>query len=274
MAGSTTVTSSASNGRAPEGEIHAVIVAGSNGWFNYRHQADACHAYHVLRQHGVPPDNIILMMYDDVANHLTNPYRGKLFNKPDGEDVYKGVKIDYSNFLNVLKGNASGVVGGNGRVLKSKPNDRIFIFYSDHGGVGILAFPIGTLTVKQLNETMFWMYENYRYNQLVFYLEACHSGSMFDQTLTDSINAYAVTAAHRNESSWATYCNTGRLPCLGDEFSVSWMEDSDAVRTLPVTKLYRLLNVYFTSQPLLTPPTLLLNIPDLRNSCTCCVIPI
>ncbi|KHJ82774.1 peptidase C13 family protein [Oesophagostomum dentatum] len=180
-----------------------------------------------------------------------NPYPGKLFNKPNGEDVYKGVKIDYSgrsvtpqNFLNVLKGNASGIVGGNGRVLQSlynfwlavvfpycsKPNDRIFIFYSDHGGVGTLAFPIGTLTVKMLSEAMNWMYENKRYGQLVFYLEACYSGSMFDVTLSSSINAYAITAAHRNESSWATYCNTGKLPCLGDEFSVNWMEDSDVVR--------------------------------------------
>ncbi|KHJ93592.1 peptidase C13 family protein [Oesophagostomum dentatum] len=58
------------------------------------------------------------------------------------------------------------------------------------------------------------MYQNHRYSQLVFYIEACYT--------------YAVTAAHRNESSYATYCHTDmKLPCLGDEFSVNWMEDSD-----------------------------------------------
>ncbi len=29
------------------GKIWALLVAGSSGWYNYRHQADVCHAYHV-----------------------------------------------------------------------------------------------------------------------------------------------------------------------------------------------------------------------------------
>lgn len=47
----------------------AVLVAGSNGWFNYRHQADVCHAYQILHNHGIPDTNIIVMMYDDIANN-------------------------------------------------------------------------------------------------------------------------------------------------------------------------------------------------------------
>ena len=27
----------------------AVIVAGSNGFWNYRHQADACHSYQIMK---------------------------------------------------------------------------------------------------------------------------------------------------------------------------------------------------------------------------------
>lgn len=49
-------------------DIYAVVVAGSNGFYNYRHQTDACHAYHSLLQHGVKADNIILMSYNDVAD--------------------------------------------------------------------------------------------------------------------------------------------------------------------------------------------------------------
>lgn len=30
-------------------------------------QADVCHAYHVLKDHGVKEENIIVMMYDDIA---------------------------------------------------------------------------------------------------------------------------------------------------------------------------------------------------------------
>ncbi|CAJ0591770.1 unnamed protein product [Cylicocyclus nassatus] len=220
---------------APDGDVYALIVAGSDGWYNYRHQADACHAYHTLKNHGIPEENIVTMMYDDIAHNKQNPYPGKIFNRPHGEDVYKGVKIDYKgesvtpqNFLNILKGNASGVVGGNGRVIESNPNDRIFVFFTDHGGVGTIAFPDEMLTVKELNEALNWMHKHDRYSQLVFYLEACESGSMFEKTLKSNIDVYAVTAANGHESSWGTFCeNDMKLPCLGDLFSVNWMVDSD-----------------------------------------------
>ena len=77
--------------RRDQGRLWAVLVAASRGWDNYRHQADVCHAYQVLHGHGVPEDNIIVMMYDDIAYNQRNPYQGKIFNRPNGSDVYKGV---------------------------------------------------------------------------------------------------------------------------------------------------------------------------------------
>ncbi|CAB3397543.1 unnamed protein product [Caenorhabditis bovis] len=218
-----------------DGETFVVLVAGSNGWYNYRHQADVAHAYHTLKNHGIPDENMIVMMYDDVANHKMNPYKGKLFNKPHGKDLYKGLKIDYrgdsvtpDNFLNVIKGNSSGIRGGNGRVLNTNEDDRIFIYFTDHGAVGLISFPDEMLTVKQLNEALTWMHKNNRFSQLVFYLEACESGSMFEKVLKDDLNIYAITAANGHESSWGTFCeNDMNLPCLGDLFSVNWMSDSD-----------------------------------------------
>ena len=44
-------------------------VAGSNGFYNYRHQADICHSYHIVRSHGIAEENIVVMMYDDIANN-------------------------------------------------------------------------------------------------------------------------------------------------------------------------------------------------------------
>ncbi|MPD05519.1 Legumain [Portunus trituberculatus] len=32
-------------------------------------QADVCHAYQILHQHGVPDHRIIVMMYDDLAHN-------------------------------------------------------------------------------------------------------------------------------------------------------------------------------------------------------------
>lgn len=40
----------------------AVIVVGSKGYDNYRHHADACHAYSQLRSRGIPESQILLLM--------------------------------------------------------------------------------------------------------------------------------------------------------------------------------------------------------------------
>jgi len=57
---------------------------------------------------------------------------------------------------------------------------------------------------------------------------------MFEGILEKDLGIYAVTAANSSESSWGTYCGpddwVNGLPvgsCLGDLFSVNWMEDSD-----------------------------------------------
>lgn len=77
------------------------------------------------------------------------------------------------------------------------------------------------------------MFENNLYYELVFYLEACESGSMF-QKLPNNWRIYATSAASPYESSWAYYCSPDDIingkhigSCLGDHYSISWMEDTD-----------------------------------------------
>jgi legumain len=62
----------------------AVLVAGSNGYGNYRHQADICHSYQIMIKNGIPADQIITLAYDDIANNSENPFPGKMYNKPNG----------------------------------------------------------------------------------------------------------------------------------------------------------------------------------------------
>uniref|UniRef100_A0A158PJ10 legumain n=1 Tax=Angiostrongylus costaricensis TaxID=334426 RepID=A0A158PJ10_ANGCS len=222
----------------PQGTLYALLVAGSSGWWNYRHQANVAHAYQMLVKKGVPTENIIVMMYDDVASNPQNPFPGKLFNRPNGEDVHAGLVVDYAgdsvtsrNFINVLQGNSQNVTGGTGRVIVSQSTDRIFVYFADHGGAGVLGFPNDLLTKGALNRALQQMYYNKLYGQLVFYLESCESGSMFEGTLWKTLNIYAMTATNPYEQSFATYCdNHMGLPCLGDLFSVNWMDDSERVQ--------------------------------------------
>lgn len=217
-------------------KLWALLVAGSNAWYNYRHQADVCHAYQILHRHGIPDENIVVMMYDDLANNAQNPTKGIVINHPDGGDVYKGVPKDYvkelvtpENFLNVLLGNEAAMKGkGSGKVIKSGPNDHIFINFVDHGATGLLAFPQGELTVQELTKALKQLKDQKKYGKLVLYIEACESGSMFRDVLPDTMNIFATTASDYNESSYACYYDSKRNTYLGDLYSVNWMEDSDS----------------------------------------------
>lgn len=226
-------------GRVPGGEKKqnhwALLVAGSNGYYNYRHQADIAHAYQIMRKFGIPESNIVTMMYDDVANNRENPIKGTLINRPGGQDVYQGVVKDYvgkdvtpDNFIKVLTGNAAAMKGiGSGKVIASGPDDHVFVNFADHGGPGLIAFPDSVLHVAQLNKTIWQMHDQKQFHKMVMYIEACESGSMFDQTLPADINVMALTAANGSTSSYACYYDKTRRTYLGDLFSVKWMEDSD-----------------------------------------------
>jgi len=65
------------------------------------------------------------------------------------------------------------------------------------------------------------------YSKLVFYLEACESGSMFDGLLPNNINIYATTASDPDSSSYACYYDNKLQTYLGDVYSVNWLQDSD-----------------------------------------------
>jgi legumain len=73
------------------GKKWALLVAGSNTYDNYRHQADICHAYQILKRGGLKDENIIVFMYDDIAYNPKNPRPGVLINHPNGANVYDGV---------------------------------------------------------------------------------------------------------------------------------------------------------------------------------------
>ncbi len=232
---------------------YAVLVAGSKGFWNYRHQADTCHAYVSLVAKGFNPQNIIVFSYDDIANHSQNPFKGEIFNKPTydqpGKDVYSGCKIDYkggnvtsANFLKVLKGDAAGMEGiGSGKVLTSTKDDRVFLNFVDHGAVGLIAFPSDYLYASDLLSALEYMHTHDMYSELVFYLEACESGSVF-QKLPQNTKIWASSAASPDESSWGTYCapddkvnNVSIGSCLGDLYSVNWMEDTDSANVCQET---------------------------------------
>ncbi|KAF4691865.1 hypothetical protein FOZ60_014506 [Perkinsus olseni] len=216
-----------------------VLIAGSRGYDNYRHQAGLCHAYQILKRNGIPENQIITLSYNDVVNSWRNPYRGKLFNKPTGTapgvDVYQGCKVDYPG-RQVSKDNVKRVLTGDAgpfgrKVLNSTDNDYVFIYFVDHGGENHLELPREFIYKRELRSWLETMADKKMYKKLVFYVKACDSGSMFDG-LEPIPNQYYVTASRPYENSYATYCGSHNPMQMdgysGDLFSVNWMEDEDA----------------------------------------------
>jgi len=174
------------------------------------------------------------------AHSRANPFPGKLFNKPNGPDVYAGCKMSYKgkqvtgeNFLKVLKGDTSAP----GPVLKSTSKDRVFVYYADHGGSGILGVPSGAkggyLHAKDINNAIEALHQKGGYKELIFYVEACNSGSIF-QGLLKAPNAFAVTSSTAKQNSYFNYCPPGDKvngkdikSCLGGQLSNAWMHDAD-----------------------------------------------
>merc|ERR1712212_486403 len=61
---------------------------------------------------------------------------------------------------------------------------------------------------------------------LVFYLEACESGSMFEGILSNTTNVFATTAATADQPSDAFYYNDTLSTYMAGEYSIRWMQDS------------------------------------------------
>lgn len=206
----------------------AVLIAGSKGIINYRHQAGVCHAYQAIHNLGVPEEHIIVMMEDDIAYNSNNPWVfGKLFNSPaeeNGTDVYLGVPHDYTNGLVTLNNFRDVLLGremkvGSGKTLRSGPDDNVFVFYSGHGNFDLIGFPDGkTMSSGMLEQLLNVMSNNKQFKNLVFYLESCYSGSMFFR-MNIPPNVFVTTAAPVDASSYSG-CNG----CC-DAYSYVWISD-------------------------------------------------
>ena len=193
-----------------------VLVAGSTGYSNYRHQASVCHAYQVAHKFGVPDERIIVFMADDIAQSSQNPFPGAVYNYfyikgGVNVNVYPGVPHDYTgenatadNLVAVMTGNRPQ--GGSGKVLASKATDNVFFYYDDHGNTDIIAMPHGRVfyAVKDLKPILDTLSEKRMFKNLVMFVQACYSGSMFYRQDLPK-NVYVATSAPTDDSAYACW---------------------------------------------------------------------
>ncbi|KER20529.1 hypothetical protein T265_10942 [Opisthorchis viverrini] len=196
--------------------------------------ADVFHAYQIVRKNNVPAENIITFAYDDIANNPRNPFKGKVFHDYTHEDIYQGVEIDYrgkdvtrDNFVKVLKGDEK-LAANKKKVLKSGPDDNVFIFYSGHGLVSSMSLLAEELHAVELNDILAHIHSKKKYNKLVLYMAACFAGSMFRDILPPNMGIYVTTASKEDELSWSIFCEDKDFDiCLASEYAYVWIRDSE-----------------------------------------------
>jgi glycosylphosphatidylinositol transamidase (GPIT) subunit GPI8 len=72
----------------------------------------------------------------------------------------------------------------------------LFISHEGHGNSGIIEVNEEILTVKTLNKALKEANEKKLFKELVFYVVACHGGSLFDKQLDESGNSKLTSGHH------------------------------------------------------------------------------
>ena len=202
----------------------AVLICGSESWYNYRHQADLLYIYQNLKKNGFTDDDIILIMRDDIAHHAKNPDKGIISVSPQGENLYSDIQLDYradtlgvKDIEDILLGNKNSRLA---TVLQSTDTDNVLLYWSGHGTKGAFSWleTKEKFTAKQLGETVRKMYANKQYQSMLICAEPCYSGSVV-KAVEGVPLVLGITAADEHESSFADHFNPELGVWMCDRFS-------------------------------------------------------
>ncbi len=220
----------------------AVVVAGSDEWIYYRHQADALAMYQLLKRHGYDDDHIILIMEDNLAYNPNNLYQGVVKVTEDGENLYVDVDVDYklselspSDLKPIMLGQASDEFP---QVISSKSNDNVMFFWCGHGDSNLLVWGSNDyMTSSEIRDILDEMNEEDKYRKLFFALDACYSGS-FGEACEGLPGVVVLTSANASESSKADQKDEEMGIWLSNAFTRSFQETIDESSDILLSNLY------------------------------------
>jgi ABC-type branched-subunit amino acid transport system substrate-binding protein len=220
--------------RAPRRGLWALLVAGSSGWENYRHQADVLAQYQLLRKNGVPDNHIVLVAAGDLSGAPQNPTKGVIRYEVGGPNLANNVAVDYRlsdltarDLLDILAGRASNRLP---QVINSGPDDDVYVFFAGHGNNQ--GFYLGSngdiadsstgneiVTPDELAATAQDLSARGRYRHLLIAVEACEGGTL--GTKLDAPGAALLAGADPSEDSQSIGYDAQLGTWLADEFASS-----------------------------------------------------
>ena len=218
---------------------YAVLVQGSDGFINYRHQADVLNIYQALRRGGYPDDHIILILDKSIASHRANPEPGVIRTAPDGPDLLSGSSVgsgisaaivDYdsrdlsaSDIADILAGRASSRLPV---VLPQDAGNNVLFYWSGHGrsqsqgGADEFVWRDNYagqgFTASMLRETA----EQMLFRKLLIAAEPCY-GERVIRAVEGLTGVLAMSGASAAEQSWADHWNNDARIWMCNRFSLN-----------------------------------------------------
>ena len=217
---------------------YAVLIAASEGWKNYRHQADVLGLYQYLKSCGYDDDHIILIMADDIAHHERNPRQGVVRRETSGENLYENIKIDYqlsdltlTDLKNILTSNATEkypVTLGSGK------NDNILFFWSGHGTPNGWKWKDTEILSPEFAKSMF---SAISYRKMFAIIETCYSGAV-GKECNNIPGLLMMTAANAYETSKADNFDDELQVYISNTFTSSILNKIDQEQNCSIYELY------------------------------------
>ena len=217
---------------------YAVLVQGSGGWVNYRHQADVLSVYQLLRKGGFDDDHIILVLDGALPTYSQNPEPGVVRSRMGGKDLlggsdglpkavvdYDAVTLSAADIAAILTGKKSDRLPV---VLPENPGANVLFYWSGHGRSQAngksdefvwrdMAAGDG-FTADLLRRTAGEMLSGGRCRKLLIIAEPCY-GEATVSGIEGIDGALAITGASSQEQSWADNWNNESLVWMSDRFT-------------------------------------------------------
>lgn len=225
----------------------AVLICGSEGWYNYRHQADLLYVYNTLKENMFSDNEIILIMRDDIAYHPKNPHPGVIKVDPNGENLYHDVVIDYradtlstKDIEDILVGNKSERLS---TVLESTETDNVLLYWTGHGQEKSFTWleTGDKFTDEQMGSTVRKMYEDKKYQSMLILTEPCYSGSVV-KAIEGTPLVLGISAASENESSYAENYSSELGVWMCDRFTLNLIRIYNEHNYINLLETYKKLN--------------------------------
>lgn len=230
---------------------YAVLVQGSNGWNNYRHQADVLSVYQMLKTKGFDDDHIILIIDKALASDAMNPEPGIIRAEDGGNDLLAGCSMDYDN-ADISPSDISNILLGvktdkTPVVLPKDAGQNVLLFWSGHGhnhannGANELVWrnaDVGRgMTADLLRQTISQMQQQGHYRKMFVLTEPCFSEAVITP-LVGIPGVLAMSSAGTFEQSFADNWSTELGVWRCDRFSRNLVTHLTASPTTTYRDLY------------------------------------